>query len=36
MIHIVLGNGPGELCSDYSDRQPLTAVLEAFADEEEA
>lgn len=35
-IEIVLGNGPGELCSDYMDRSPLRECIEAWADAEEA
>lgn len=34
-IDIVLGNGPGELCSDYSNRPPLKECIEAWADTEE-
>lgn len=34
-ISIVLGNGPGELASDYADREPLDSCLTAWADAEE-
>ena len=33
---IVLGNGPGELVSDYTFREPLNACMERFSDAEQA
>jgi hypothetical protein len=35
LIYIVLGNGPGELASDYTDRQPLTKCIDDWSDSEQ-